>query len=594
MPSPAFTNTSISNAYRGADQVSKILLGYNHVWPLQSVFSFDTYQSGGELNFRVVSDTQYVACVINDATIFLYQSNVADGTDAIQAINLDAQAYNNLYQINSTVSMTDITLSLYQRKQVKITGRGTQLARYGADYNNGNILVEINNEYGDAINYTISVTGKGSITKTCPVGERTLFSFTAMSRGAKTVTINNLTDNLVDTISVTINTSYTPIPTQIINIGDQAVSGAVSETLTTVKVYCLTEEEAVANGLVILDPVNGLPLEPAPYGWTHSRYPQDPAPRLGPFYGMPAWTGVYSNVYWDPTHQWIVSLPVSRDRRSSGIKYVNQTGRWLYGDTKGSYNFQSSFDSMAGMAIENLIFNNEDLEGNIHAVDLKDVNVNSIASVTQRKLQTIRSNFINTSTNKAINSNVKIVNTPNFKSTHGSEVTYRYPGEHIIGMYPEGAKLTPVGTTANNYTFRFKVLNNTGKPATFSITLRVYDLNGNVVSTNDVYYSNVMWDNELRDSSDYYYPETTVFEFTDSFGKLAHTEDKPLFIGVATHNYYWDGKLGSGVPNGTSQIIPFTWENEGFNSRLPSQVAWHQENNNYVKIYNFEIISPTA
>ena len=66
--------------------------------------------------------------------------------------------------------MTDITLPLYQRKQVKITGRGTQLARYGADYNNGNILVEINNEYGDAINYTVSVTGKVSITKTCPVG----------------------------------------------------------------------------------------------------------------------------------------------------------------------------------------------------------------------------------------------------------------------------------------------------------------------------------------------------------------------------------------------------------------------------------------
>ena len=130
MPSPAFNNTIISNAYRGTDQVSKILLGYNHVWPLQSVFSFDTYQAGGELNFRVVSDTQYVACIINDATIFLYQSNVADGTDVIRAINLDAQAYNNLYQIDSTVSMTDITLPLYQRKQVKITGRGTQLARY--------------------------------------------------------------------------------------------------------------------------------------------------------------------------------------------------------------------------------------------------------------------------------------------------------------------------------------------------------------------------------------------------------------------------------------------------------------------------------
>jgi hypothetical protein len=596
MLSPAFTNTSISNAYRGADQVSKILLGRNHVWPLQSVFSFDTYQAGGELNFRVVSDTQYAACIINDATIFLYQSNVARGGDnSIRAINLDAQAYNNLYQIDSTVSMTDITLPLYQRKQVKITGRGTQLARYGADYNNGSILVEINNEYGDAINYTISVTGKVSITKTCPAGERTLFSFTSISRGAKTVTVNNLTDNLVDTISVTINTSYTPIPTQIINIGDQAVPGAISEDLTTVKVYCLTEEEAVANGLVILDPVNGLPLEPAPYGWTNSRLTGGDysPPRLGPFYGMPAWTGVYSNIYWDPTHQWTVTKAVG-DYRSSGVRYVNQTGRWLYGDAKGSYNFQSSFDSMAGMAIENLIFNNEDLVGNIHAVDLKDINVNSVTSMTQRKLQAIRSNSINTSTNKAINSNVKIINTPNFKSTHGSEVTYRYPGEHIIGIYPEGAKLTPVGATVNNYTFRFKVLNSTGKNQSFSITLRVYDLNGNVVSTNDVYYSSVMWWDDLIDSGDYYYPEITVFEFTDSFGKLTHTEDKPLFIGVATHNYYWDRTVGGGVPNGTSQIIPFTWEQEGFTNTLPDQAAWLQENDKSIKMYNFEIISPTA
>jgi hypothetical protein len=249
---------------------------------------------------------------------------------------------------------------------------------------------------------------------------------------------------------------------------------------------------------------------------------------------------------------------------------------------------------MAGMAIENLIFNNEDLVGNIHAVDLKDINVNSVTSMTQRKLQAIRSNSINTSTNKAINSNVKIINTPNFKSTHGSEVTYRYPGEHIIGIYPEGAKIVPVGATANNYTFRFKVLNSTGKNTPFSITLRVYDLNGNVVSTNDVYYSSVMWWDDLIDSSDYYYPEITVFEFTDSFGKLTHTEDKPLFIGVATHNYYWDRNVFGGVPNGTSQIIPFTWEVEGFSNYLPAQAAWMQENDYSIKMYNFEIISPTT
>ena len=524
MSSPAFTNTSISNAYRGADQVSKILLGYNHVWPLQSVFSFDTYQAGGELNFRVVSDTQYVACIINDATIFLYQSNVADGTDVIRAINLDAQAYNNLYQIDSTVSMTDITLPLYQRKQVKITGRGTQLARYGADYNNGNILVEINNEYGSAINYTVSVTGKVSITKTCPVGERTLFSFTAMSRGVKTVTINNLTDNLVDTIPVTINTSYTPIPTQIINIGDQAVSEAISETLTTVKVYCLTEEEAVANGLVILDPSTD------PINTPERRQSTDHEFR--------------ARVYTLPGFANYLTL----------------------GNT--TQNYQYPLINIPATVIENLIFNNGDLEGNIHAVDLKDVNINIVTSMTQRKLQTIRSNFINTSTNKTINSNVKIINNPAFKSMHGPEVTYRYPGEYILGLRPKGAKLIPVGATANNYTIRFRIANMTGKDYGLRMILNVFDVQGNVVS-NSISLTGMAWSDNYQNGP-YDWPQSTAFEYTVSFGQLTHTVEQPLFIGF--------------VSNADLPALP----NDLYN------YATEQYDGDTLYIYDLKIVSPTS
>ena len=196
MPSPAFNNTIISNAYRGSDQVSKLMLGHNHVWPLSPEFSFDTYQSGGELNFRVVSDTQYVACMINDSDVFIYKTN-GTSTDNIRAINLNAQAYNKLYQLSQTSNVIDISLPLYQRKIVKISGRGTRVTRYNADYNSGNILVEIYNPFGSDIDYNVSLTGKGSITKTCVVGTKTAFNFTAVSRGTRTVTLRNLTDGAV-------------------------------------------------------------------------------------------------------------------------------------------------------------------------------------------------------------------------------------------------------------------------------------------------------------------------------------------------------------------------------------------------------------
>jgi len=282
---------------------------------------------------------------------------------------------------------------------------------------------------------------------------------------------------------------------------------------------------------------------------------------------MPAWTGVYSNLYWDPTHQWSVPKSVTGDR-SAGIKYVNQTGRWLYGDAKGSYNFQSSFDSMAGMAIENLIFNNEDLEGNIHAVDLKDVNVNSIASVTQRKLQTIRSNSINTSTNKAINSNVKIVNTPNFKSTHGSEVTYRYPGEYILGLRPKGAKLIPVGATANNYTIRFRIANMTGKDYGLRMILNVFDVQGNVVS-NSISLTGMAWSDNYQNGP-YDWPQSTAFEYTVSFGQLTHTVEQPLFIGF--------------VSNADLPALP----NDLYN------YATEQYDGDTLYIYDLKIVSPTS
>jgi hypothetical protein len=559
MLSPAFTNTSISNAYRGADQVNKILLGRNHVWPLSPEFSFDTYQSGGELNFRVVSDTQYVACTVNDTSVFIYKTN-GTTTNNIQAINLNAQAYNKLYQLSQTSNVIDISLPLYERKVVKISGRGTQVTRYNADYNLGIIQVDVFNPYGSDIEYNISLTGKGSITKTCVVGIQTRFSFTSVSKGTRTVTIQNLTDGTSNSTTVYINTNYTPITVQNLELGFNA--GAVStnsNTLTDIKVYSLTESEAlnsiygsdciisveqkndgsetgyrqsanfyrlifriVATGsklpinsriamrwgdrsyftsettvysiadvtqhiltLVTDDIGRVIGLEPGVYfqidPWRYEHgLPQGRSTRdySEPYFRSSSLERIghmidSSNEMWSTVHapRWKINnskqltfkttiingIPNTWLRSPEPIQAANVAlsfhTNWVRGGAAGitfnntsdnsiisnkvkliEHSSSTDLNFAPGIFAPNLLFDNQDLVGNLQSVDLKDINVNSITSTTQRELQIIRSININTSTNKASNSNVKAVNTNEFKSTHGPETTYQY----YNGTWPYG------------------------------------------------------------------------------------------------------------------------------------------------------------
>ena len=457
MPSPAFTNTSISNAYRGADQVSKILLGRNRVWPQASVFSFDTYQAGGELNFTVVSDTQYVACTVNDSDTFLFKAvdMTWEADSSIQAINLDAQAYNKQYQLDSDTNVIDINLPLYQRKKVKIAGRGSSASKYIADNYSGFINVEIENPFGAATVFTVSIPGQTSITKTCLVGSRNQFSFPNLPAGAKTVTINNLTDGVINTASVVLDAKWnTLILTQTLNLGEVVdIAGGISENLTTIKVYSLTEEEASA---LLSDQV---------------------------------------------------------------------------------------LDLTEGVFINNLLFNNVDLIGNLRSADLKDINVNSISAITQSKLQVIRSKDINTSTIKSLNSNVKIINTPIFKSTHGPETTYNYLGAHNLRLTPSYTNLIPVGVTAGNYTFKTVQANPSEKDLYRNlILLRVYDEFGNIVSTNEINNPGTWHDTpepELTPENSYgsadkyiLAGETEIQVWSGSFGLLRNTIPSRLFIGV--------------------------------------------------------------
>jgi hypothetical protein len=513
MPSPAFNNTIISNAYRGSDQVSKLMLGHNHVWPLSPEFSFDTYQSGGELNFRVVSDTQYVACMINDSDVFIYKTN-GTSTDNIRAINLNAQAYNKLYQLSQTSNVIDISLPLYQRKIVKISGRGTRVTRYNADYNSGNILVEIYNPFGSDIDYNVSLTGKGSITKTCVVGTKTAFNFTAVSRGTRTVTLRNLTDGAVDSTTVYINTNYTPVTIQNLTIGiNKGAESTNSNTLTDIKVYSLTESEALLNihgtapvisvqqiydgsetgyrntlffyriifklvsggtGLPVNSQIQmrwaddvraGPPWGPRPVtihvltlvtdgigrvvtlepGTSHLSDPvvlQQLA--AGGYYESRVNSEYLGTSTWKVNNSTTVTMSTNRSRfRWAGSPFIDTAydfrNNWIRGGAVGiefigtdspiSLVNHKDYDLVnlnTGAWVENLLFDNQDLVGNLQSVDLKDINVNSITSTTQNELQIIRSININTSTNKASNSNVKVINTNEFKSTHGSETTYRY------------------------------------------------------------------------------------------------------------------------------------------------------------------------
>ena len=472
MLSPAFTNTSISNAYRGADQVSRILLGFNVVWPQAPVFSFDTYQAGGELNFTVVSDTQYVACTVNDSDTFLFKAvDMTWGTDSsIQAINLDAQAYNKQYQLDSDTNVININLPLYQRKKVKITGRPTGSSTYVADSGSGLINVEIENPSSSSIVFTVSVTGETNITKTATSGSRNQFSFPNLTAGTKTVTINNLTDGVINTTSVLIGTTGygvpALVPTQILNLGDITTGGSgISENLTTIKVYSLTEEEVSA---LLSDQV---------------------------------------------------------------------------------------LDLTEGVFINNLLFNNVDLIGNLRSVDLKDINVNSISAIAQSKLQVIRSKDIITSTIKSLNSNVKIINTSIFKSTHGPETTYNYLGAHKLQLMSNSASLMPVGMTANNYKFKARFLNPHVKGGSVYLQLRVYDEQGNPVS--GIIYADEEGDVPLTGAENFYpytggrwitlppgiWSESSgnfisygvlELEFSGSFGTLTHTTPRKLFIGVRT------------------------------------------------------------
>jgi len=548
----AYTNFDISNVYKGRNSVNKIMKGHNHVWPTAPVFSFDTPQIGGELNFKVSSDTEYVACTVNDADVYIFSTNStnSDIKNTVRANGVNTR-------VSDTNRVVDISLPLFKRIQTAITGTGTSLARYGADLNKGFITITVFNPLDTVINFSISVSGKGTQTKSCPAFSKTAFTFSSLSTGTYTVTVNNLTDNVVENTTVYVNSNSTSIPVQSLTLKLLPSEKSASGFTNNVKIYSLTQEEAINNYTNAYGPKARISIDIRILGITGSTssiysywavqgffkiisggigYPPNSVitvsiPNTLYFidYGKSSFftrvnlrffklftdsngtiVAIASRYYGSDTPDWeapggpnkefieafgadqtvwssalnensnsmifkedVGYKIVTRDFRSqfsskdlsnviphdyfytaivaqelflwyaSGLR--GQTLASIYnselskinnfvvqGDGGQGIDLVTSIDTNVdifgsqGTWFSNLLFDNNDSEGNIQAVELGTTDVSNIRSQSQRELKVIQSNYINTTTNKNGNSNVEIINTPNFEAMHGAGVTYEY------------------------------------------------------------------------------------------------------------------------------------------------------------------------
>ena len=559
MPSLPFTNLDISNAYKGHDSAKKIMMGHTHIWPGAPVFSFDTSQIGGELNFKVSSDTSYVACTVNDSDIYIFSTN-SNIKNTVRAT-----PNNDRYLLSDTAKTIDISLPMYKRRTASISGTGTQKTRYGVDYNNGIIRIKITNPFSEANNFSISLTGKGTQTKSCPGNSIISFEFTALGYGTYTVTINNLTDNQIQSTTVVVNDNSTRIPIQSLTLKLDTVDRTSTGLANTIKVYSLTEQEALDNYTNAYGPKAIITIDLRTIGGEHSssdfgykvvqvffkilhggtgyppnsqmgifipdvychvavvksgyyeyrmlklailntdsngtivsfsnvpRYLSDPhfvanstanknatsmssVPRISNEYATHStWGSGFNN---NSNNMYFKQSWGYKDARFLRSKDLSTTvphdwfyTAWIYNgwfswgesDTYGKTMlsvFRTAVDNnkfiiigdnnqgidlivgntgqhvfgTQGTWFNNLVFNNTDSEGNLQAVELGNINVNNIKSQYQPHLQLIQSNYIQTTTNKTGNSEVRITNNPKFKSMHGSEITYTYE----TGTWPAG------------------------------------------------------------------------------------------------------------------------------------------------------------
>lgn len=222
---------------------NKVLLGQNLVWPKSKLVEFKTLQSGGVLEFQVGSTTRYAAVTIDDADVYIFSTANAHKNK----IRAQANNYSQNYIMSNSFRPIDISLPLYLKKDVKITGRGTQVGRYGGDYNSGQITVTVRIGIGVSNSFSVQVTGKSTVTKNVPANNQRDFIFSSLSQGNKNVTITNNATGDTYTRTVNVNTSRSSIAPQSFLIGAQQATASTGNIEKSVKIYSLTEAEALAN-----------------------------------------------------------------------------------------------------------------------------------------------------------------------------------------------------------------------------------------------------------------------------------------------------------------------------------------------------------
>ena len=260
MGGPAFTNNMITKVKLGTSNVTKLYLGHNKAWPppiSRSAFEFDTIVTAGTLEFTVVADEQWVACVINDVDMFLVE-RVGGTVSSVRATTPDVEVQygkgsTTLPGLDKTFSLgganykIPVKIPLYKKDIVSIRGNHSRATRYNVDQKKGSIAIDVTLGISIQGQYRVSITGATTQTKNVNVSG--LFQFNNLTKGTKTITITNLADNTSSTTTVVINTSSKAINPKSVTLASVATfsTETSSDTLTNIKVYALTDAEAQLN-----------------------------------------------------------------------------------------------------------------------------------------------------------------------------------------------------------------------------------------------------------------------------------------------------------------------------------------------------------
>tara|TARA_R110000782_G_scaffold146113_1_gene238834 strand:+ start:94 stop:2112 length:2019 start_codon:yes stop_codon:yes gene_type:complete len=307
--------TYVQNAMVGTNAVNKMMIGANQIWPRSKVVEFKTFQQGGELTFTVGSSTKYVAVTLDDKNVFIYSTS--NGYKQYISAKDASTVVVAKYIMSDTFTNIPVNVPLYISKDITITGRGTSIARYGADNLRGVLDIAIQQDLNGTETFSVHVTGKSAITREIPPTARRSFSFTALPKGDKIVTVTNISTGDVYTRTAHINSSSSIIPAQSIIIGTQAADEVTTGSIEkSIKVYSLTESEAQANlqSTYGSDAIIGIDVRRMlnPHGYhywatffniIHGGYDYPPNTRIGVMQ-YPGWTGhgygkgAYSSSAW--------------------------------------------------------------------------------------------------------------------------------------------------------------------------------------------------------------------------------------------------------------------------------------------------------